>query len=303
MTLLSRARPRRIALAAALSLALAAPFAASAQDAPERTFAIVDGEPITETDLALALAEFGDQLTQIPAAQRPQAVLDLLINIRLAAKAAAAAGIDKRPLVEKRLELIRERTLYSEFLRDVFGTAVTEENARKRFDEEVAKFVPADQIRASHILVKTEDEARAIIADLDKGGDFAAIAKEKSLDPGSGANGGDLGFFGKGMMVPPFEEAAFAIPVGSYGKEPVKTDFGFHVIKVVEARKEPPPTFEAQAARIQQELIRSTFEKEMEALRAAAKIEIVPPPAPPAPPAAPPATTPETPPATPAPAK
>ena len=93
---------------------------------------------------------------------------------------------------------------------------------KARYDEEVAKFVPGDELHVRHILVETEDEAKAIIAELDKGGDFAEIAKEKSNDPGSGASGGDLGFFGKGKMVQAFEDAAFALEVGQYTKAPVQ---------------------------------------------------------------------------------
>lgn len=287
----------RAAMAATFGFALLAGGAlpAAAQSAAPQVIATLNGQPITEADLAIAAGEFGDQLNQIPADQRAQALLDLIINIRLASAAAIAEGLDKSPQVQQRIELLRDRTLYSEFLRKVFATAVTEEAARKRFDEELAKFTPQDQVRASHILVKTEDEAKAIIVDLDKGGDFAAIAKEKSIDPGSGANGGDLGFFGKGMMVPSFEAAAFALPVGTYSKTPVQSDFGYHVILVTETRKEPPPAFEAEAQRIQQELIRESFDKEITALRDAAKIEIVPPPAPAAAPASPPAATPATP--------
>ena len=267
-----------IALAAALLFTGPRPAAA---EEPAGVVATVNGEPITESDLALAAAEFADQLGQVAPQSRRGALIDLIVNIRLATKAAEAAGLASDPAVAVRLKLARERTLYSEYLRKAFVSSVTEDAARKAFEEDLAKFVPADQVRASHILVKTEDEAKAIIADLDKGGDFAAIAKDKSIDPGSGARGGDLGFFGHGAMVKPFEDAAFALKVGTYTEVPVKSDFGWHVIKVEEARKEPPPTFESQAQRIQQDLIRKTFEKAMDDLRKTATIQIVtaPPPA------------------------
>ncbi len=274
---------RLAAIVATVFVCLLRPAAAQEESA---VVAIVNGEPITEADLALAAAEFGDQLSQIAPASRRAALVDLIVNIRLAGKAAEADGLDKDAAVASRLELARERTLYSEYLRKQFVAAVTEDAARKIFDAELAKFVPADQVHASHILVKTEDEAKAIVAELDKGADFAAIAKEKSLDPGSGAKGGDLGFFGRGAMVKPFEDAAFGLEVGSYTKIPVESDFGWHVITVVETRKEPPPTFESEAQRIQQDLIRATFEKAIEGLRSAATIEMVTPS--PQPPAAPP---------------
>lgn len=271
-------RARRFSLALTMAASLAATVSvAMAQDATYP--ATVNGVPITEADLAIAAAEFADQINQVAPGQRRAALVDLVINIRLASKAAEAAGLDKDELVAKRLELVRERTLYSEYLRKQFITAVTEDAARKVFAAELAKFVPADQFKASHILVKTEDEAKDVIKQLDAGGDFAAIAKEKSIDTGSATRGGDLGFFGKGAMVKPFEDAALATPVGTYTKTPVQSDFGWHVILVTETRKEPPPTFESQAQRIQEQLIRETFQKQIDTLRTTAKIDVAPAPA------------------------
>ena len=100
--------------------------------------------------------------------------------------------------MQSRLQTVRDRTPAAEYVRAKVLDAVTDEALQKRYDEEMKGFAPADQYQAAHILVKTEDEAKAIIADLDKGGDFATIAKEKSQDPGSGAKGGDLGFFIRG---------------------------------------------------------------------------------------------------------
>lgn len=242
---------------------------------PETVIATVNGDPITGGDLALAGAEFADQLAQVAPARRDQAVLDLVINMRLAAAAAEASGMDQQPQVLSRLDLARDRTLYSEFLRSKFIAAVTEETVRARFDQELAKFVPQEEIHARHILVNNDQEelAKQIIAELDAGGDFAKIAAEHSTDPGSGQSGGDLGWFKRGMMVKPFEDAAFALEPGQYTKTPVKTDFGWHVILVEEKRMEAPPTFEAERARIEQELVRETFDKEIGGLRDAAKIE------------------------------
>ena len=247
----------------------------SAQEAPaDMVVATVNGDPITASDLALAAAEFGDQLGQVPPDRRDAALLDLVINIRLASVAANKAGLENEPAVMRRLALARDRTLYSEYLRTKFIAAVTEEAVKARFEEELANFQPQEEVRARHILVKTEEEAKAIIARLDAGEDFAEIAKEVSLDPGSGQSGGDLGYFKRGQMVKPFEDAAFDLKPGKYTKKPVQSDFGWHVILVEDRRKEPPPTFESQAQRIQQDLIRETFDAEIEALRETAKIEI-----------------------------
>ncbi|SDB08923.1 peptidylprolyl isomerase [Bauldia litoralis] len=290
MTRLTRVSRRRRfplgGLAIVATLALAGP--AVAQEAPaDMVVATLNGEPITAADLALAAAEFGDQLGQVAPERRDAALIDLVINIRLASKAAKDAGLESEPAVMRRLDLARDRTLYSEFLRTKFIAAVTDEAVKARFDEEIASFEPQEEVRARHILVKTEAEAKDIIAQLDKGADFAELATEASLDPGSGQSGGDLGFFKRGQMVKPFEEAAFDLKPGKYTKKPVQSDFGWHVILVEEKREEPPPTFESQAQRIQQDLIRATFDAEIETLREGATIELVTPDAPaPAPEAA-----------------
>ncbi|MBN8997124.1 MAG: peptidylprolyl isomerase [Rhizobiales bacterium] len=260
---------------------------AHAEDAPkkpeETVFATIDGKPITGADLGMAAAELGDQLQRIPPQQQRQALIDIVVEIKMMSQAARESGLDKKPDVEQHVAFAVDRTLRSEYLRDTILAKVSEDAAKKRYDEEIAKFVPGDEIHVQHILVKTEDEAKAIIADLDKGGDFAAIAKEKSQDPGSAPNGGDLGFIGKGKTVKSFEEAAFALKAGTYTEKPVQSEYGWHVIKVTETRKEAAPTFEAEAERIRQDLIREAYKAEMDKLKAAHKIEILPPPPPPAP--------------------
>ena len=270
--------PRRLAGALALLAGLAAGGAgiATAQEmSPETVIATVNGTPITVGELQLAGGEFADQLGQVPPDRRDGAVLDLVINMRLASAAALAAGLDQKPEVMQRLDLARDRTLYSEFLREKFLAAVTEEQVRARYDAETADAQPVEEIRARHILVGTDQEAlaREIIAELDAGGDFAEIAAEKSMDPGSGASGGDLGWFRRGMMVKPFEEAAFALDVGQYTRDPVQSDFGWHVILLEEKRTAPPPSFEQERPRIEQDIVRETFESEIGALRETATIE------------------------------
>lgn len=278
------------AFAAAL-LIITSPAPSSAQQpvTPDTVVATVDGATITEGDLAIAAGELREQLAQVPEDQRRSQLVELLVEIKLAAKAAEVLALDKDPAAVKRLQHVRERALRVEFIRARIISPVTEELVRKRFQEEVAKFQGADEYSARHILVKTEDEAKAVIADLDKGGDFAAIAKEKSLDPGSKEGGGDLGFFGAGQMVPPFEEGVKALEIGKYTKVPVQTQFGFHVIKLDEKRKQPAPTFEEQAGDIRNAMIQEVFVKAMDELRAKAKVDIVGAPAAPATPAPAPA--------------
>lgn len=263
---------------AALVLAtavFAAPAAAPAQKiAGDDIVATVDGVDITERDLAVAGLEFRDQLAQMPGDPRSN-LIHLLINIRLGAKAAKGAGMNEDPTVASRMTLAEDQVLYGEFLRKKFEAAVTEEAVRERFDTEMADFVPEDQVHVRHILVASEGEAKAIIVELDGGADFATLAAEKSID-GSAANGGDLDFIWPGRTVEPFEKAAYALAVGEYTKEPVQTNFGWHVIKAEEKREQPRPTFEGEARRIQQEILAETFDAAVQALRAEATIEIVP---------------------------
>ncbi|WP_421725407.1 peptidylprolyl isomerase [Bauldia sp.] len=266
---------RRITTGLAVAaLAMVTLGATAQQPSPETVVATLNGEPITRADLALAAAEFGDQLAQVAPGREEAALIDLVINMRLAGRAAEAEGVEGDPAVVRRLAFARDRTLYSEYLRTKFIAAVTEEAVQQRFDEELAAFEPQTEVRARHILVPTEDEANAIVEQLADGADFATLAAELSQDPGSGRSGGDLGFFKRGAMVKPFEDAAFKLKAGKYTKKPVQTDFGWHVILVEDRRKEPAPTFDAEAQRIQQVLIRETIDAEIEALRAAATIEI-----------------------------
>lgn len=291
MTVISRFRWPGAALAVATPLALAVVVAMiagigtpMAQDAPgDAVVARVDGDVITEIDLTAAAQEIGEEIDRMPGDRRAN-LIDVVVNIRLAAKAAATAELDKDPLVAARMALVRDRALYIEYLRGKIGASLTEEAARQRYGEEIAEFTADEQLRARHILVKTEDEAKAIISDLDNGGDFAEIAKEKSTDPGSAPNGGDLDFIGRGDTVKPFEEAAFALAVGEYTKTPVQSPFGWHVIRIDEKRAQPPPPFEQEARRIQADLFAESFDKAIEELRAAATIEVIPAAEPEAPP-------------------
>lgn len=271
-----------LAAATLLSLiAAGAAGAARAEDAPPNpVVATVNGEEITEADLGLAVQDFRETLAQLPPDQRLDALINGIIDIRLMARAAEAAGLDKGEEAARRIAFVRDRALRAEYLRSKVFDTVTDEAIQARYDAEAAAFVPVDEIKASHILVETEDEAKAIIAELDNGGDFAVVAKAKSLDLGSGANGGDLDFFAHGRMVKPFEDAAFALDVGAYTKTPVKSDFGWHVIKVVDKRKSSPPALDQRRNELRDAMAKELFLAAVEQLRQGATIEIVPQPAP-----------------------
>lgn len=174
---------------------------------------------------------------------------------------------------KNRLEFIVDRELHNAYFKKHVVDTITDADIKTRYDAEVAKLPPVEEVRARHILVKTEDEAKAVIKELGEGKDFAELAKAKSTDPNK-SDGGDLGYFKKGMMVPEFETAAFAMNKGDVSKEPVKTQFGFHVIKVEDKRKAPPPEFEQVKDQVKQIVLRDKYMEILKSTKAAAKIEI-----------------------------
>jgi len=245
-------------------------------EVPDDTvYATVNGEPITHADLRIAAEDYASQLNQIPEDMRVSQLLNLVIDMQLVAAAAETAGLDENEAVQRRMAFDRARVLRNEYFRDKAPRVITDEKVQEQFDKELAEFEPGDEVHLRHILLENEDDAKAVIAELDGGGDFAEIAKEQSKDPGSGANGGDLGFIMKGQTVPEFETAAFALEVGEVTKEPVQSQFGWHVIKLEEKRKEAPPELANEEIRIRNELTREFVTNELEALREAATIEIV----------------------------
>lgn len=246
---------------------------APAPVSPDTVVATVGGETITEADLSFAAEDLTQELSQMPADQRRPFLLRVLIDMKVMAKAGRDAGMGDSPLFKQRLAYLEERALRRAYFADAIANAVTEEAVRAEYDKLVADFKPQEEIRASHILVATEEEAKAIKAELDGGADFATIAKEKSIDPGA-ANGGDLGFFGKGMMVAPFEQAAYALTEIGQVSEPVQSQFGWHIIKLEEKRESSPPTFEQVAGQLQQQLLMTTFDGTVAKLMEGVQIDI-----------------------------
>ena len=239
--------------------------------APDTVLATVNGEPITEADLAFAPVQ-DQQAAATPVAERARR-LATMIELRSIAAAAEAAGLANEDF-ERRLRAVRDQQLAAAYMRSRIDGQLTEESLRARYEREVANFDAPEEIRASHILVETEEEARAVIADLEGGADFAELAAERSTGP-SGPNGGDLGYFGPGRMVPAFDEAARALEIDEVSSDPVKTQFGFHVIKVTDKRTAEAPPFEAVQDQIRQIEGREREIAEVNRLRSEAQIEIV----------------------------
>ena len=248
-------------------------LAGSASARAETVVATINGQQVTETDLEIAIADLEQQFAQLPEDQRRAAALSAIIEIRLMASEAEKAGLGEDDGFKRRMTMLRDRALHSAFIEQEVAKTVTDEAVRARYDEQVAQMPASEEVRARHILVETEDEAKAIIADLDAGGDFEAIAKEKSKD-GAAAQGGDLGYFGQGRMVPEFEQAAFAMEVGAHSKEPVQSQFGWHVIKVEDKRPVQPPAFEQVAGQFRSLLLREAYFETVNKLREGAEVEI-----------------------------
>lgn len=242
--------------------------------AQDKTIATVDGKPVTEQELAAVIATMAQQLAQLPEGARRRAALDRLIDMRVLAAKADKDGLADSDDFKRRLEAIRQQLLINEFVKVKVDAAVTDDMVKARYDKDAAAFVPPEETRARHILVKTKDEATAIIAELDKGGDFAKLASEKSQDPGSAKEGGDLGYFAAGDMVQPFEEATQKLTTGEYTKAPVETQFGFHVIKLEDRRKQRVPGFEEVKDQIRQAVVGERFAEALQDIKKAAKIEI-----------------------------
>ena len=258
-------------IAMAMTSAVMAEPAAAQDSAP---VARVGDHTITADDLAQAAADFSQELAQVPAERQQSILIDVLVDMALLAQAAEATGLDKGPEFQRRLDFLRIRALRNIYVeKEIVGT-ITPDDIKAEYDKRSAAFQPAEEISARHILVASKEEAEAVIAELGAGKDFAELAKEKSTGP-SGPNGGDLGRFSRGRMVPEFEAAAFDLEAGAYSSEPVKTQFGWHVIKVEEKGETSLPPMAQLEDQIRGALVRQNFESVMTRLRADTPIEII----------------------------
>ncbi len=242
-----------------------------------QVIAKVGDSDVTERDLAFATSDLAPQFAKVPENLRRAAILNALIDIKLLAQQAETEGLDKSAAFQARVKFLRERALHNAYFQEKAVNSVTDEEVKARYDKEIAAIEPEEQVHARHILVKTKEEAEAIIAELDAGKDFGEIAKEKTIDPSGTSTGGDLGYFSKGQMVPAFEEAAFALKDGEYTKVPVQTQFGYHVILKVDQRKAPPPEFSAVEGQVRQLVMREKYSELVDSARAGSKVEIVDP--------------------------
>ena len=242
----------------------------------------VNGVDIREGDLAMAEQDIGQNLQNAPAETQREQLIAYVTDIILVSQAANGKKLSDDPDFQHHLAFIRNKMLMGLQLREEAKGAVTAEAEQKLYEEAVKPMGAEEEVHARHILVESEDEAKAILEQIKGGADFAALAKEKSKDPGA-ADGGDLGYFTKDQMVPEFSEVAFKMYPGQLSN-PVKTQFGWHIIKVEDKRTKQPPEFEKVKDQIEAFLARKAQTDFITKLRQSAKVERLDKPAEPKPP-------------------
>ena len=232
----------------------------------------VNGRTITEADVRLAEAEIGSDLERYPAATRRRVVIEFLIENELFAEAASATNVSETSGFKERKHYWDRRSLRDTYFETQIRSKITDAEAKAFYDAQIKNVQGGEEVRASHILVASEDEAKAIFEQIAHDGDFAELAKKHSTDPGSKESGGDLGYFSRGRMVPVFEKTAFETPVGEVAL-PVKSRFGWHVIKVTDKRDRKPPPFETLKDRIVTRLMQDRAKALADELRKKAQVE------------------------------
>ncbi len=266
-----RGLARAGALAGVIIFSTIGAVAALAQGAEDNVVATVNGEAIRNSDMTMFYDSLPDQYRQVPMESLYAQLIEGLVETRLLAQAARKVGLMDDITVKQRLAFVTIDVLQQAYLDRLLETEITDERLRAAYAEMAATIEPVDEISARHILLADEDAAKAVIEELDGGGDFASLAKKRSTGP-SGSNGGDLGYFTKEQMVAPFAEAAFALAPGEYTKLPVKTQFGWHVIMVEDQRVSGPPSFEASQAELSRDIAKEFVLEFMAELRDAAEI-------------------------------
>ena len=280
--LLLRSAPHRCSLAfattAALLLVLPAASGCSKNPSSEApasglgpVIARVNGVDIRESDLALAEEDLGaDMQAASPEAKREH-LISYLADVLMVAQAADKKNLGDNPDFKRRLAFLRNKLLMGFELQQEAKAALTDDALHQTYDDAVRSMGGQEEVRARHILVESEEEAKALLDQLKSGTDFATLAKEKSKDPGA-AEGGDLGYFTKEQMVPEFAEVAFRMYPGQLSN-PVKTQFGWHIIKLEDKRAKRPPEFEKVKDQIEAYLARKAQSDFIAKLRQTAKIE------------------------------
>ncbi|KFI30612.1 peptidylprolyl isomerase [Haematobacter massiliensis] len=258
----------KFCMSAAVTLALALP-AAAADVTAETVVATVNGKNITMGDLLVVKEGLPAQYQQLPDDVLMNGLIEQLVQQTVLADS-VEGKLTKRE--EIGLGATERAFLAGTALERVAATAVTEDAVKAAYDEQYAKVEPGKEYHARHILVPTEDEAKAVEKAIADRGDFATVANEKTQDPSGKTNGGDLGWFGAGMMVPEFEEAVAGLQPGQVS-QPIQTQFGWHVIKLEEVRDAAVPTLDEVRPQIETQLQQAAVQAELAKATESAKIE------------------------------
>jgi peptidyl-prolyl cis-trans isomerase C len=262
---------RRLAFLAATFLGAAftaIPFAI----ADDKVVAKVNGKPLTESDVRFAEAEIGQDLGNLPESTRRRVLIEYLIENQLFAEAAEGAKLGSGAEFDGRMQYWRRRALRDTYFDTSVKGAIGEVEAKKFYDEHVKQLKPEEEVKARHILVESEEKAKEIFEKLAHGADFVQMAKEFSKDPGTKDDGGSLGYFARGQMVPQFEEAAFKLGKGDTS-QPVQTQFGWHLVQLEDRRERQAPEFAAVKGRLVASMIHRKAQQVATTLRESAQVE------------------------------
>lgn len=259
------------AQAPAQSSTPAAPAAPAADANP--VVARVNGQEIRRDEVMAALQAMDPRIQQLPMQVVYPALLEQVVNARLVTAAGYKDKLEASAEVKERLKAAEQRFVQEAWLRKTVDAKMTDALVKKKYEEWLKENPPQDEVRARHILVATKEEAQEILKKLQGGAKFEELAKAQTIDTASAQNAGDLGYFTVDQMVEPFAKAAFAMKPGEVSKEPVETQFGWHVIKVEDKRKQTPPTFEQAAPELRGMVAQDIAGEAVDALRNAAKIE------------------------------
>jgi len=251
----------------------AKPQAAAPAAPSDPVVARVNGQAITRSEVVAIYEQLPPQMQQVPLEQIFTPLVNEIVARRLISEAAEKAKMADDAKVKQQLAAAREQVLQQAYLERTVEQQVTEAKIQDRYKQALKDQPPREEVHARHVLVATEADALAALEDVKKGKDFAEVSRSRSTGP-TAATGGDLGFFSKEQMVPEFAEAAFGLQAGQVTQKPVKTQFGWHIIKVEARRTAPPPTLAEMHDELRDQLVRETLEKTVADLRKGAKVEI-----------------------------
>jgi len=263
-----------ILCAAVLGLSFTAHHAAAEKaDASKEnpTVAIVNGDTIKRSDVMTIMKDLPPNMP-VSAEQIFPMLIDQMITDRLLKAEVSKAKLDNDPEVQERLASAHDQILKAVYLERKVKSSISDKDVKAEYAKLKKEMGDKMEMHARHILVESKDEAIELVKQLDAGADFKELAQKHSKDPGA-ANGGDLGYFTKEEMVPEFSKAAFALKKGSYSKEPIKTQFGWHVVKSEDLRKRPAPKLEEIQDQIKGKLGQKVLEQYVQDLRKTAEIK------------------------------